>query len=173
MTDARSHDTPPADDPKAATATEPDTAAEPEAPAPEPWTAEKVVEWNRYYDIYVVLAVVLLTFLGSMNLLTASSVWTHLQSGRELSTKFDPTADNFSYSEPGQRWVHISWLSDLIHYQVYNLIAGFAPSDPLAAPPAAPGANAMPAEPAAADPSTAEQWGVGGLTHHGRLCCAS
>ncbi len=164
MTDARSPETPPADDPKAGAAAEPDTetAAEPEAPAP--WTAEKVVEWNRYYDIYVVLAVLLLTFLGSMNLLTSSSLWTHLQAGRQLSTNFAPTVDDFSYTEPGQRWVHISWLSDLLHYQVYSFIAGFAPADALAVPPAVPGANAPAAEPPAADPSAAEQWGVGGLT---------
>lgn len=162
MPDAHSPATPPADDPAASTKAAPEsTAAEtPEAPAPEPWTAEKVSEWNRYYDIYVVLAVLLLAFLGSVNLVTQASLWTHLQAGRELSTKFDPTADNFSYTEGDHHWVHITWLSDLIHYQVYNLIAGFAPADATAlpAPGAAPGAEPRP------DPSMGEQWGAGGLT---------
>src|SRR5438309_8667950 len=107
MTDAHSPKTPPVDDPVAAPATEPGADEAAEAPAPEPWTAEKVVEWNRYYDVYVVLAVLLLAFLGSVNLLASSSLFTHLRAGQELSTSFNPTADTFSYTEPGRRWVHI------------------------------------------------------------------
>ena len=40
--------------------------AEDEAePAPEPWTAERVSEWNAYYDVYVMLAALLLAFVVS------------------------------------------------------------------------------------------------------------
>jgi hypothetical protein len=160
MPDARSPETSP-DETQSATATDVDTAtATAEAPAPEPWTAAKVVEWNSYYDIYVVLAVLLITFLGSTNLLTSSSVWTHLRAGQALTERFDPTADPFSYSEPGHRWIHIPWLSDLVHYQVYNFVAGFAPPDATPPPAPAPGA----AEAAPVSSPSAEQWGIAGIT---------
>ncbi|HEY2157042.1 MAG TPA: hypothetical protein VGH33_15545, partial [Isosphaeraceae bacterium] len=159
MTDARSPETSPDDSPSA-TATDVDTATA-EAPAPEPWTAAKVVEWNSYYDIYLVVAVLLITFLGSTNLLSSSSVWTQLRAGQVLTERFDPTADPFSYTESGHRWIHISWLSDLVHYQVYNFVAGFAPPDTAATPaPSTPGAS----EAAPVPSPSAEQWGIAGIT---------
>ncbi len=157
MTDARSPEASP-DETTSATATDTATA---EAPAPEPWTAAKVVEWNSYYDLYVVLGVILITFLGSTTLLTSSSVWTHLRAGQVLTERFDPTADLFSYSQPGGRWVHISWLSDLLHYKVYDFIAGFAPPD--AAVPSTPNPPGT-AEAAARPSPSAEQWGIAGIT---------
>lgn len=163
MTDARSPETPEAGDPPTEAPT--DAAAEPsqpEVPAPEPWTPRKVAEWNAYYDLYVALAVLLVGFLGSANRLTNSAIWTHLQAGRALSSDFAPTADPFSYSQPGHRWVHITWLSDLAHYQLFNLVSGLIPPDPQAAPkaPAAPVAGAEPTE---APNEAGEQWGVAGL----------
>ncbi len=161
MTDARSPETQP-DDASVATAADADTAtATAEAPAPEPWTAAKVVEWNSYYDIYVVLAVLLITFLGSINLLSNSGVWTHLRAGQVLAERFDPTADPFSYSNPGGRWIHIPWLSDLLHYQVYDFVAGFAPPDTTPAP--APAA-AVALEGTVRPSPTAEKWGIAGIT---------
>ena len=43
-------------------------APEPDAePPPEPWTPERVSEWNAYYDFYVKLAALLLVFMVSCN----------------------------------------------------------------------------------------------------------
>ncbi len=78
-----------------------------------------------------------------------------------LTERFDPTADPFSYSEPGHRWIHIPWLSDLVHYQVFNFVSGFAPPDAAPSPAAtAPGA----AEVAPVPSPLAEQWGIAGIT---------
>ena len=45
----------------------PETDAE---PPPEPWTPERVSEWNAYYDFYVKLAALLLVFMVSCNYVT-------------------------------------------------------------------------------------------------------
>jgi hypothetical protein len=151
MTDVQTTEPPIPGDPQTDTPT-------PEVKAPEPWTASKVLEWNAYYDIYVALGVLLLAFLASANQLTTSATWTQLQAGRELSHKFEPTADPFSFSQTGQRWVHTSWLSDLLHYQLYNLVSGFAPPDQNATP------VGMPEElRERASQAPREQWGIGGL----------
>jgi hypothetical protein len=151
MTDVQTTEPPVPGDPQTDTPT-------PEVKAPEPWTATKVLEWNAYYDIYVALGVLLLAFLSSANQLTTSATWTQLQAGRELSHKFDPSADPFSFSQPGQRWVHANWLSDLVHYQVYNLVSGFAPPDQSVTPVGTPDELR---ERASQGPR--EQWGIGGL----------
>lgn len=159
MTDAHAPQTLPPEEPKAEGATAPE---KPEAPAPEPWTAAKVLEWNAYYDLYIALAFLLLAFLGSLNQLTQSSVWAHLRAGQALTTHFGPTADPFSFSEPGRTWVHVPWLSDLVNYQVYSLVANFAPADDAAPakPAPAPGAEGEAVTPG--DPR-GEQWGASGL----------
>ena len=36
-------------------------------PPPEPWTPERVNEWNAYYDIYVMAAAVLLAMIVACN----------------------------------------------------------------------------------------------------------
>ncbi len=46
-----------------------DVETETEAP-PEPWTAERVTEWNNYFDVYVMLAALLLIFVASCNYVT-------------------------------------------------------------------------------------------------------
>src|SRR4051812_33262600 len=59
-------------------------ALNPEAEAaPEPITPERALEWNRYYDRYVVGGVLLLIFLVSAHKIAAtnSSIWTHLKAG--------------------------------------------------------------------------------------------
>ena len=129
-------------------ATEPPDATPP-PPPPEPWTASRVLEWNAYYDIYVAVGVVLLTFLVASTRLTHSSLWTQLETGRVISSTgtFGQT-DLFSYTAQGQHWVNIPWLTDVIHYQVFRLVSSFAPIDP----------DNLPAQMA-----KAEQWGAAGL----------
>jgi tetratricopeptide (TPR) repeat protein len=106
-------------------------AAPPEPPKPEPWTGQKVSEWNAYYDLFVAALVLLLCFFASANKLTQSSVWTHLHAGRDIAASRSPiTTDSHSYTEDGQRWVHVSWLADLIHYEIFNLASGLTPVDP-------------------------------------------
>ena len=48
-------------------------------PPPEPWTPERVSEWNAYYDFYVKLAALLLVFMVSCNYITDSQVWSALE----------------------------------------------------------------------------------------------
>src|SRR5262245_18130362 len=85
--------------------------AEPPAPEPEPWTPERVSEWNAYYDMYVVIGVLLLVFVASANKITHSAIWTHLKTGELIAAKSAPVLrDPFSYTESGHRWVNIPWL---------------------------------------------------------------
>src|SRR4051794_33753144 len=100
---------------KTVSPTDAEAASDVPAPEPpEPWTAEKVVEWNAYYDLYVVLAVLLLAFVASANKISNSSLWTHLKVGQVISARgpLAATIDHFSYTEPGRRWVDVSWLFD-------------------------------------------------------------
>src|SRR5258708_7426678 len=84
-----------------------ETAEAPEAeePQPEPWTAERVSEWNAYYDLYVMLGVLLLAFIASSNKISHSSIWNQLQVGRIIAATSAPlTSDTFSYTENGKPW---------------------------------------------------------------------
>ncbi|HEV3163419.1 MAG TPA: hypothetical protein VGZ22_05220, partial [Isosphaeraceae bacterium] len=121
MIDPEQHDP----NPSAATA----TAAPPDAqpthpPAPEPWTPERVLAWNAYYDLYVALGVLLLVFLVSATKITNSSLWTLLQAGRQTAHQHAPVViDTFSYTEAGKRWVNIPWIFEWVNSQVYGMIA--------------------------------------------------
>ncbi len=103
---------------------------EEEAP-PQPWTPERVSEWNAYYDIYVMLAVLLLTFVVSAVKLSNSSLWTHLKTGQLIVQQASPVvSDSFSYTETGQRWINIPWLFQLSHAVLHKLVRDFVSSDP-------------------------------------------
>lgn len=110
--------------------------AEPARPEPEPWTPERVGEWNAYYDIYVMLGVFLLVFIASANKINHSSIWGQLQVGRQIMAKAAPvTTDLFSYTEEGKPWVNVPWLFDLAHAGAYKLAADMTPAiadDPVA-----------------------------------------
>ena len=105
-------------------------ATEAEAPAPEPWTPQRVFEWNRYYDLYVAGFVVLLAFLGTANKIPART----RGSGR-CSRPADRSSRPGLRSSPtrrrspakGQRWVNIPWLYELSHYAIYEGAASLAP----------------------------------------------
>src|SRR4051794_4104272 len=94
----------------------PPAAAEAVAPAeatpePEPWTAERVTEWNAYYDLYVILGVLLLAFVASANRITHASIWSQLQVGRLIMARSAPvTTDPLTYTEGGKPWVNVPWL---------------------------------------------------------------
>ncbi len=123
-------------------------ASEEETP-PEPWTPERVTEWNSYYDLYVMLAALLLVFITSCNFITDSHFWLHLKSGELIAQQSGPvTADPFSYTEAGKPWVNISWLFDWSQAALHRVVEGLVPVNP-----ADPTANR----------STAEQLGVGSL----------
>jgi len=133
----------------------------PEKPAPEPWTAAKVTEWNAYYDLYVAIGVLLLAFLGSANKITQSSTWAQIAAGRQVATTGTPvTTDTLSFTEEGHRWVHVSWLSDLAHDRIYRLVSGFAPVDPAAA---MKGDSPETVAARRAQTAASEQWGAAGL----------
>lgn len=85
--------------------------SEPEA-APEPWTEARVAEWNRYYDLYVAGAALLLIFFVSMHKLTNSSIWPQVQAGKlTIEHGWPILKDPFAYSTPPDRpWVNVSWL---------------------------------------------------------------
>ncbi|MFO0909896.1 MAG: hypothetical protein U0794_16365 [Isosphaeraceae bacterium] len=96
----------------------------------EPWTPERVLEWNAYYDLYVMLGVLLLTFIASANKITHSSIWNQLQVGRIIAATGTPvTTDLFSYTEEGKSWVNIPWLFDWSHAFLYKTAAELAPTD--------------------------------------------
>lgn len=100
-------------------------ATEPEAAEPEPWTwtPERVIEWNAYYDFYVAALVLVLVFVSSFTLLSSSSTWTHLQTGRLIAEKGSPVlAEPFAYPRLGQSWTNVSWLFDLVSYQIYAAV---------------------------------------------------
>lgn len=100
------------------------------SPEPEPWTTERASEWNAYYDLYVMLGVLLLVFIVSANRITHSSIWSQLQVGRLIAERGAPvTTDLFSYTEAGKPWVNVPWLFDLVHAQIYRLARDLAPVD--------------------------------------------
>jgi tetratricopeptide (TPR) repeat protein len=109
---------------------------EPEAdaePAPIPWTPERVLEWNAYYDIYVVLAALLLAFIVSAVRVDDSNpmIWSHLKTGQLIGQQMAPVmADPFSYATAGERWVNIPWLFQWGHAAVFDLVRGLVPGDP-------------------------------------------
>jgi tetratricopeptide (TPR) repeat protein len=107
--------------------------AEEPAPPPEPWTPERVLEWNRYYDLYVAAAVLLLVFVGSAHPIMNPTLWPDLQTGRLLRTQMRPvTTDPFSYTMEGRPWVNIPWLFQLASSALYDTASGGA--DPVTQP---------------------------------------
>ena len=104
---------------------------QPEEPRPEPLTPERVNEWNRYYDRYVSLSVLVLVFIVSANKITHSSIWEQLQTGRAILSRGMPvTTDLFSYTEAGKPWVNAHWLFDLGQALVFKAGSEVSPSDP-------------------------------------------
>jgi len=115
-----------------ATATEEAPAPEAEAePPPEPWTPERVSEWNAYYDFYVKLAALLLVFMVSCNYVTDSHVWLHLKTGQLIADQGSPvTTDVFSYTQSGRPWVDVPWLFQWAHAAIYELVQHLVPVNP-------------------------------------------
>jgi tetratricopeptide (TPR) repeat protein len=104
--------------------------AEPETP-PEPWTPARVREWNDYFDVYVMLAALLLVFLVSCNHVTDSHLWMHLQTGQVIRSSGAPvTTDNFSYTRNGAPWVNLPWLFQWAHAALYDVVSGLVPVNP-------------------------------------------
>lgn len=100
-------------------------------PAPEPWTPARALEWNAYYDIYVMLGVLLLAFFVSANKITHSSIWTQLQVGRLIAAKGGPVlTDRFSYTEFGKPWVNVPWLFEWSHALLYKAASDLSPPIP-------------------------------------------
>ena len=119
-------------------------------PPPEPWTPERVNEWNAYYDFYVKLAALLLVFMVSCNYVTDTQLWLHLKTGQLIAAQGWPIkTDVFSYTEYGRPWVDSAWLFQWIHAAIYKLVNDLVPVNP-----ADPTANR----------ASAEQIAVGTLT---------
>jgi hypothetical protein len=101
------------------------------APPPEPWTPERVSEWNAYYDFYVKSAVLLLVFITSCNYAKDSQLWLHLKTGQMITEHGSPvTTDVFSYTANGQSWTDLPWLFQVSHAALYKLILGLVPVNP-------------------------------------------
>ncbi len=123
------HPLPESERPSAAAAEAPENA--PEAEAPEPWTPARVTEWNAYYDLYVMLAALLLVFIASCNYMTDSHFWLRLKTGELISQGGGPPAvDPFSYTEAGKPWMNGSWLFDWAQSLIYHVAYGFVPVNP-------------------------------------------
>ena len=115
---------------EAPAAVTPEVEAEPEAEPPQPWTAERVSEWNAYYDVYVFLSVLLLTFVVAAVRIHSTSFWTHLKTGELIAAQTAPiVADPFSYTIPGARWVNIPWLFQWSHAAAYKFVNDLVPAD--------------------------------------------
>ena len=116
----------------AATATEENPTPDIDAELPpEPWTPERVSEWNAYYDFYVKMAALLLVFMVSCNFVTDTHVWVHLKTGQLIAEQGSPvTTDVFSYTENGRPWVDVPWLFQWAHAAIYNLVLGLVPVNP-------------------------------------------
>ena len=116
------------------TATATEEAPAPEAdvePPPDPWTAERVSEWNAYYDFYVKLAALLLVFMVSCNYVSDSHLWLHLKTGQLIAEQAAPvTTDVYSFTQPGRPWVDIPWLFQWANAAIYKLVQGFVPVNP-------------------------------------------
>ena len=124
--------------PENAPEAEPAGATVDESPIPEPWTARRVFEWNRYYDFYVAGFVVLLAFLGTANKIPSanSALWSLLGAGRQIAaTKAPVVADSTSIAGEGRRWVNIPWLYEVSHYAAFEAAASLAPKPEPGAPP--------------------------------------
>jgi len=99
----------------------------PEATPPEPWTPERVVEWNNYYNIYVAIGLLVLVVVNSLNLFEESAIFASLRSGEiTLSKGFPETTDTLSYTSEGQRWVNLGWMFDTISAASFRLGKSFA-----------------------------------------------
>jgi tetratricopeptide (TPR) repeat protein len=91
-------------------------------PAPEPWTPERVTEWNRYYDLYVAAGVLLLVFIGSAHPISNPALWSQLQAGRLVGQQGPVVTDQFSYTMQGHRWVNIPWTFEWINATLYDAV---------------------------------------------------
>ena len=111
-----------------------DQAPAPEAeaePPPEPWTPERVSEWNAYYDVYVMAAALLLVFIVSCNYVAGPRIFADLKAGQLIHAHSGPVlTDEFSYTEAGQRWVDVPWLFQWACAALYNFVYGLVPTDP-------------------------------------------
>ena len=104
--------------------------SEPQEPRAEPMTPESVLKWNAYYDVYVVLGVLLLTFILSANRITHSSIWNQLTVGKEIARTGRPVTTNlFSYVEPAKSWVNIPWLFDWASALIFKAASDLSPVD--------------------------------------------
>ncbi len=130
-------------------------------PPPEPWTPQRVSEWNAYYDVYVAAFVLALAFLGFANRIqpSNSALWSQLETGREISAAGSPLGINGgTVAAEGRRWVDIPWLFDVIHYQVYQRVAAIGSAPDPSAP-----------QPIKAATNRGDQWGAGALVALGAL----
>ena len=100
-------------------------------PAPVPWTPELALEWNRYYDLYVMAGVLLLVFFASAVPISNPNIWPMLRAGEDTIDKLAPVVtDSYSYTATGKRWVNIPWLFEVANAGVYRIAARFVPVDP-------------------------------------------
>jgi tetratricopeptide (TPR) repeat protein len=99
--------------------------------APEPWTPERVTEWNNYFDVYVMLAALLLVFAASCNYVTDAHLWLHLRTGQVIAEQSGPvTKDIYSYTQSDKPWVDLPWLFQWAHAALYEFVSGLVPVNP-------------------------------------------
>jgi tetratricopeptide (TPR) repeat protein len=100
-------------------------------PPPEPWTPERVSEWNAYYDVYVMLAALLLVFVVSCNYVSDPQFWLNLKAGQLIAERQSPIkTDVFSYTESGRAWVDTHWLFQWANAAIYKLVIDLVPVNP-------------------------------------------
>ena len=107
----------------------PDEPAAAVTPPPEPWTPERVLDWNRYYDYYLVAALLLLVFISAAHPIVNASLWTDLQTGRLIADRGPITRDPFSYTMQDQPWANIPWVFQTISAKIWDLASSFRPEN--------------------------------------------
>ena len=132
MTENQGDQSVPEDQPQQAPTTGESVASDVETEAPpEPWTPERVTEWNNYFDVYVMLAALLLIFVASCNYVTDAHLWLHLRTGQVIADQMAPvTTDIYSYTQSEKSWVNLPWLFQWAHAALYNFVSGLVPVNP-------------------------------------------
>ncbi len=112
---------PDADNASSKPATE-STGTEAESKRPEePWTPERVLEWNNYFDLFVSGFVLLLCFVAAANVINSPTVWTYLKAGQIIDETQTPlTTEPFSFAAQDEPWVNISWLFEWVSYRLFE-----------------------------------------------------
>jgi hypothetical protein len=95
----------------------------PHAPRAAEATALRSGGGSRRLDRFLIVLVLVLAFLSASFPAHNSDLWFHLATGRRLAQRqFTFGSDPFAYTSGQTYWAAHSWLSDLVLYELYELV---------------------------------------------------